>query len=116
MKRISRKDISKMSTGQVLAASQEPYRKLWGYMRRYRGRFFLSLLFGILCGLCSGGLAWVTRHVSSTVFPGGTNYVPHSETTMDVVLGTCILIPAIMVIRAQCVVMIKVILNKHGVW
>ncbi len=100
MKRISRKDISKMSTGQVLEASQEPYRKLWGYMRRYKGRFFLSLLFGILCGLCSGGLAWVIRLVSSTVFPGGTNHVSHSDTSMQVIVGTCVMIPAIMITRA----------------
>ena len=100
MKRISRKDISKMSTGQILEASQEPYRKLWSYLRRYKGRFFLGLFFGVLCGLSSGALAWVIRHVSSTVFPGGTNYKAHSETAMEAVLSTCIMIPAIMIIRA----------------
>ncbi len=100
MKRISRKDISKMSTGQVLEASQEPYRKLWGYLRRYKGRFFLGLFFGVLCGLCSGGLSWAIKHVSETVFPGTLGHVKHSDAPLQMILTTCVLIPLIMVIRA----------------
>lgn len=101
MKRISRKEASKMTTRQILAASRGPYAKLWAYMRKYRARFILALFFGVLCGLFNGVLAYTIRLVSSTVFPGGSNFIPKDASTpMQVVLGTCLLIPLIMIIRA----------------
>ena len=37
--RVSRKDIARMSFRVLLRASREPYRRLFSYLRPYRGRF-----------------------------------------------------------------------------
>ena len=100
MKKISRKQISKMSTVQIISASQEPYRKLWAYMKRYKFRFILALIFGILAGLFNGVLAYVVKHVSSTVFPDGSKNHGTDATPVGMILSTCLLIPAIMMTRA----------------
>jgi hypothetical protein len=44
--KISRKDISKMSFRDFLRASREPYRRLFSYLKPYRFRFGLGILFG----------------------------------------------------------------------
>jgi ATP-binding cassette, subfamily B, bacterial MsbA len=100
MKKISRKDIAKMSTKEMMSASKEPYRKLWGYMKPYRGRFIGAMFFGVLCGLLNGVLVHVVRHVSATVFPGGGNFKSHSDTPIHVIVSIAMLIPAIMLARA----------------
>ncbi len=67
MKKISRKDLAKMSSREVLAAAREPYRRLIGYLRPYRSRFALGIFFGLLAGATNGGLVFVTRHVGNEV-------------------------------------------------
>jgi len=61
-KKISRKDIAKMSLRDFLRASREPYMRLASYLKPYRGRFLLGMLceFGsplgaLLCDLKSTG-------------------------------------------------------------
>lgn len=100
MKHLSRKEISKMSSAQILAASRGPYGRLWNYMKPYRGRFAAALFFGVLAGLLNGVLVYMVKYVSSTVFPGGSNFQDHASTTVGVIVLTCISIPAIMLIRA----------------
>jgi ATP-binding cassette, subfamily B, bacterial MsbA len=104
MKKISRKELAKMSLKDVLAASREPYKKLWGYMRPYRGRFLLALSLGVLYGLLNGGLVFLVKHVSSTVMPSASEVMagtkPDRSVAMTMVVGTCLLIPAVMLIRA----------------
>jgi hypothetical protein len=48
-------------------------RKLWGFVRPYRGRFFLGLLCGILFGLVNGLLLGAVKVVVQLVFEGETN-------------------------------------------
>jgi len=48
-------------------------KKLWGFVRPYRGRFFLGLLCGILFGLVNGLLLGAVKVVVQLVFEGGTN-------------------------------------------
>ena len=67
MKKISRKDLAKMSTREVLSAAREPYRRLIRYLKPYRKRFALGILLGLLAGLTNGGLVFVTRHVGNEV-------------------------------------------------
>ncbi len=69
MKRISRTELAQMSAREVLNAAKEPYRKLWAYMKPYRSRFMLAILFGALYGALNGGLAMLVKHVSEQVFP-----------------------------------------------
>lgn len=67
MKKISRKDLAKMSTLEVLAVARAPYQRLIGYLKPYRKRFVLGILLGVLAGAANGGLVWVTRHVGNHV-------------------------------------------------
>jgi len=48
-------------------------RQLWGFVRPYRGRFFLGLLCGIGYGLVNGLLIGAVKVVVQLVFEGGTN-------------------------------------------
>ena len=56
-----------MSSREVLAAAREPYGRLIGYLRPYKGRFALGIFFGLLAGATNGGLVFVTRHVGNEV-------------------------------------------------
>ena len=47
MKKISRKDLATMSSREVLAAAREPYSRLATYLRPYKARFALGILFGL---------------------------------------------------------------------
>ncbi len=48
-------------------------RQLWGFVRPYRGRFFLGLLCGIFYGLVNGVLLGTVKVVVQLVFNGETN-------------------------------------------
>jgi subfamily B ATP-binding cassette protein MsbA len=48
-------------------------KKLWGFVRPYRGRFFLGLLCGIGYGLVNGLLLGAVKVVVQLVFEGATN-------------------------------------------
>jgi subfamily B ATP-binding cassette protein MsbA len=48
-------------------------RKLWGFVRPYRGRFLLGLLCGVLFGLVNGLLLGAVKVVVQLVFEGETN-------------------------------------------
>jgi subfamily B ATP-binding cassette protein MsbA len=48
-------------------------RQLWGFVRPYRGRFFLGLLCGIIYGLVNGLLIGAVKVVVQLVFEGETN-------------------------------------------
>jgi subfamily B ATP-binding cassette protein MsbA len=48
-------------------------RQLWGFVRPYRGRFFLGLLCGIIYGLVNGLLLGAVKVVVQLVFEGETN-------------------------------------------
>src|SRR5947208_6207795 len=68
-KKISRKDAAKMSAIQLLRAGFEPYRRLLSYLRPYRGRFALGMIFGALFGMANGGLVLLIRWVVPIIFP-----------------------------------------------
>jgi subfamily B ATP-binding cassette protein MsbA len=48
-------------------------RQLWGFVRPYRGRFFLGLLCGVIYGLVNGLLLGAVKIVVQLVFEGETN-------------------------------------------
>ena len=48
-------------------------RQLWGFVRPYRGRFFLGLLCGVFYGLVNGVLLGTVKIVVQLVFKGETN-------------------------------------------
>ncbi len=55
-------------------------RQLWGFVRPYRGRFFLGLLCGIGYGLANGLLIAAVKVVVQLVFTGTTNLHRQFET------------------------------------
>ena len=49
-------------------------RQLWGFVRPYRGRFFLGLLCGIFYSFVSSGVLVAAKVVTDLVFNGSTNF------------------------------------------
>jgi subfamily B ATP-binding cassette protein MsbA len=74
-KKISRKDIAKMSFRQFLRESREPYMRLASYMKPYRGRFLMGVLFGALFGVANGALVLLIKQVVPLVFPDGSDHI-----------------------------------------
>ncbi len=74
-KKISRKDISKMSFREFMRVSREPYVRLASYLRPYRGRFLFGVLFGALFGAANGALILLIRQVVPLVFPDGSDHM-----------------------------------------
>lgn len=68
MKKISRKDISKMSTAEFTLAAIGPYRRLASYLGPYKTRFIFGIVFGALYGVVNGGMVWVIKYVTEQVF------------------------------------------------
>jgi subfamily B ATP-binding cassette protein MsbA len=56
-------------------------KKLWGFVRPYRVRFFLGLLCGIFYGLTNGLLLGVAKVVVDLIFSGSTNFHEQLEKT-----------------------------------
>jgi subfamily B ATP-binding cassette protein MsbA len=114
-KKISRKDISKMSFRAFLRASREPYRRLFAYLRPYRMRFFLGILFGALFGVVQGLLILNVHFVAGAIFPDGKSKPPawllhwfpqatdlHLSPTLGTVILICSSIPLLMALRGLC--------------
>jgi subfamily B ATP-binding cassette protein MsbA len=49
-------------------------KKLWGFVRPYRGRFFLGLLCGVFYGLTNGLILGAAKVVVDLIFSGATNF------------------------------------------
>jgi len=112
-KKISRKDISKMSMREFLRVSREPYMRLASYLKPYRARFFLGVLFGALFGVANGTLILLIRQVVPLVFPDGGEHTLKTPAWMPIHLPAiqaghatlweivllCASIPALMAVR-----------------
>jgi len=114
-KKVSRKDIAKMSFADFLRAAKAPYQRLFGYLRPYRGRFFLGILFGALFGLVQAILIFDVQFVAGTVFSDGKAHLPEKiaqwmpwlaqlsvAPSLGNVLLICATIPFLMGLRGLC--------------
>lgn len=117
-KKISRKEISKMSLRDFLRASHEPYRRLFSYMKPYKGRFILGIIFGALYGAVQALLIFDVQYVAGAVFPVpehtakkavalvkwfpalGNLHLEHAS--LMVVLAICATVPFLMFLRGVC--------------
>jgi subfamily B ATP-binding cassette protein MsbA len=114
-KKISRKDISKMGFFDFLRAAKAPYQRLFSYLRPYRGRFCLGILFGALFGVVQGLLIFDIQFVAATVFSDGKPRLPEIVlrgfpqlgqlqvgSSFVTVLIICATVPLLMALRGLC--------------
>ena len=117
VKKISRKDISKMSFRDFMRASREPYRRLFSYLHPYRFRFIYGIIWGALFGAVQALLVFDVRFVAGAVFSDHhfdpkkmgrlLHWFPqladlHLEGSLGVVLVICATIPLLMALRGLC--------------
>lgn len=101
----------KRSLREILRDAAGPYRRLFSYVRPYKGRFALGLAFGVAFGLINGVLPIVLGKVTAVVFGGGplnTAALLQNRDRLDIgpridsLLVLALAIPAVMVIRSAC--------------
>src|SRR4051812_12506023 len=115
LKKISRKDIAKMSFRDFMRASREPYQRLFSYLGPYRFRFMMGIVFGALFGAVQALLVFDVQYVASAVFPEPkahkaialVKWFPqlgnlHFSQSLGVVLAVCATIPILMALRGLC--------------
>ncbi len=69
IRKISRREISEMSLLDFLKAAMVPYRQLFAYLKPYRGRFVLGIIFGALFGALNGMMIVTIQFVAAIIFP-----------------------------------------------
>lgn len=75
--KISRKQLSQMSTREVIRVATKAYGKLFSYMKPYRGRFVAGAFFGIIAGLFNAVMIIGFQIIFSVVLPGEAMEKPH---------------------------------------
>jgi subfamily B ATP-binding cassette protein MsbA len=68
-KKISRKDIAKMSFRDFLHAAKGPYGRLFSFMRPYMRRFWMAMICGICFAGANAALLFVLKNASDLIFP-----------------------------------------------
>ena len=98
----------KLSFLQTMRIAWRPYLRLYSYVKPYKWRFVVGLLFGFAFALVSGLLPWVLWQVSSFIFPGAApkaqQLVAHREMLalgpkINSIVWVCLAIPLIMIAR-----------------
>jgi subfamily B ATP-binding cassette protein MsbA len=96
---------AKLPFPQLVRAFWSPYLRLLGYMKPYRKRFFLGILFGVLAGIVSGSLTLVILKAGesigvkvdkSALVPGA---ISNDGPGIEGVIWISLLIPLVMVLR-----------------
>lgn len=70
-KKISRKDLANLSTRETMELAREVYGKLFAYMRPYRTRFILGIVFGVLSGFSNAVMVFGFKIIFGIVLPAG---------------------------------------------
>lgn len=69
IRKITRKEIAEMSPVDFLRAAAVPYKRLFSYLKPYKGRFGLGILFGALFGALNGMMIVTIQFVAAIIFP-----------------------------------------------
>ena len=95
---------------ETLKAASGPYRRLFRYVKPYRGRFAVGLFFGLLYGAINGCLPLVLTKVMTVVFQGSgpmtTATIFQNRAQLDAgpkidsLVVLCLAIPAVMIARS----------------
>lgn len=70
IKKISRKQLSEMSTREIMRVAFVAYGKLFGYMKPYKGRFAMGAIFGVFAGLFNAVMIVGFQLIFTVVLPG----------------------------------------------
>jgi subfamily B ATP-binding cassette protein MsbA len=106
-----RQAAEKKSFWETLREAWGPYRRLYSYVKPYKGRFILGLLLGVAFALVSSLLPLVISRVTSTIFQGGAPNAAAWRSNVGMldtgpkinsILLICLAIPAIMTLRSLC--------------
>ena len=90
---------------QLIKGFWRPYLRLAAYLKPYKGRFFLGLLFGVFAGLVNGLIPLVLYIVGASQLQLSTkfkmpDYLPDpAHFSLEAKMGVLMLIPAIMILR-----------------
>ena len=100
-----------MSAWQIFKIGLVPYGRLFSYLKPYKGRFILGILFGALYGMTNAALIFAAKYVTAVVFPedgataisfgflGKIQLAPHGEVGLKEVLLAASTVPIIMLFR-----------------
>jgi subfamily B ATP-binding cassette protein MsbA len=101
----------KPSFWQTLRNSAGPYKRILAYVKPYKWRFFLGLLFGFGFGAISGCMPLVLAKVMGAVFHGGgaspqdfanNPALLNAGPKINTIILTCLWIPVVMAARSLC--------------
>jgi ATP-binding cassette, subfamily B, bacterial MsbA len=101
----------KQSFWQTLRAASGSYRRLYSYVKPYKGRFILGLALGLAYGGVNSLFPIAISRVTSTIFHGGAPNpmdARHNFGALDTgpkinsIVLICLAIPAIMTVRSLC--------------
>jgi ATP-binding cassette, subfamily B, bacterial MsbA len=101
----------KQSFWQTLRAASGPYRRLFGYIKPYKVRFIVGLLFGFAYGGVNSLLPLATARVTSAIFHGAAPNPMGLRSNLGAldtgpkinsIILICLAIPAIMTVRSLC--------------
>lgn len=66
-KKLSQKDVSKMSNREFIASAKVPYKRLLSYVKPYKSRFALGIIFGVLAGVSNAFILFGLKFVFAIV-------------------------------------------------
>ncbi len=102
---------TKQSFWETLRAASGSYRRLYSYVRPYKGRFILGLALGLAYGGVTSLLPLAIARVTSTAFQGAAPnpaairsnlHVLDTGPKINSIVLICLAIPAIMTVRSLC--------------
>jgi subfamily B ATP-binding cassette protein MsbA len=100
----------RLSFWQTLKAALGPYRRLYGYVKPYKLRFVLGLVFGLAFGVVTSFIPLTMLQVSNFIFHGAVNpgtLLAHREMLnvgpgINSIVWICLAIPLVMTVRSLC--------------
>jgi len=75
IKKLTRKDVSKMSTREFTVHAKRPFIRLLTYVRPYKSRFIAGIVFGILFGLFNAVIIFGMKVVFDTLLPSDSTEI-----------------------------------------
>jgi subfamily B ATP-binding cassette protein MsbA len=94
---------------QTLQASRTLYRRLFSYVKPYKWRFIVGIVFGILYGATNSALPWAVLQVSTFIFNGAMpnakmlwkhREVLNTGPQINSIALICLMIPLVMTVRS----------------